>query len=225
MKRRAFLATGILAGSLLTGVAFAAPAPTVCQIIKDAKGDAKYAGAVPGDSSVDIVSADVASDGKIVTGVVRVDKLTVPNPQAPLGQAWFVKFNVKGAPEVIFLSARQYPQGNVFVFGYTAPDPTLAGINTSYTLGTATGVLDMDKNEIRISAPAAEFKKANATIVKGAKLSGLLADTWRIAGQGFVPSQQVGPVRAPLGGLLLPFDNATGTTYTVGTKSCVALGK
>lgn len=224
MKRRAMLATGVVAGSMLTGVAFAAPAPTVCQIIKDAKGDTKYNGAVPGDASVDITSADVASDGKTVTGVIRVDKLTVLNPQAPLGQAWFVKFNVKGAPEIIFLSARAYPTGNQFVFGYTAPDPN-TGVNTSYTLGTATGVLDTAKNEVRISAPAAEFKKANANITKGAKLSGLLADAWRIAGQGVVPSQQAGPARVPLGGLLLPFDTATGTTYTVGTKSCVVLGK
>lgn len=225
MKRLAFLATGLLAGATLTGLATAAPAPPpVCQLIKDAKGDAKYNN-VPGDGSVDITSADVASDGKTVTAVVRVDKLTVPNPQSPLGQAWFLKFNVKGAPEILFLSARQYPQGNAFVYGYTAEDPN-TGINTSYTLGTATGALDTAKNEIRISVPAEKFKDAKAKLTKGTKLTGLLADSWRIAGQGAVPSQNVGGVaRVPLGGFLLPFDTAEGKTYTVGTRSCVVLGK
>ena len=224
MKRPAFLVTVLLGGSVLSGVAVAAPAPKpVCQLVKDAKGDATYNN-VPGDSSVDITSADVASDGKTITGVIRVDKVVNPNPQAPAGQAWFVKFNVKGAPEILFLSARAYPTGDKFVFGYTAPDPN-TDVNTSYTLGTATGVIDTAKNEIRISTAAAGFKVAKANIVKGAKLSGLLADSWRIAGQGAVPSQEVGPARAPLGGFLLPFDSATGGSYVVGTKSCVALGK
>lgn len=224
MNRLAFLTASLLAGSLLTGAASAAPQPKpVCQIVKDGKGDAKYNN-VPGDGSVDITSADVASDGKNITGVVRVDKLTHPNPQAPFGQAWFVKFSVKGAPEILFLSARAYPHATTFVYGYTAPDPN-TGINTSYTLGEAKGMLDMAKNEVRFWVDAAGFKTAKANIVKGTKLSGVGADTWRIAGQGVVPSQQVGPVRVPFGGFLLPFDAAEGGSYVVGTKSCVALGK
>lgn len=201
----------------------AAPPKAVCNLIKDGKGDASYNN-VPGDAGDDIVSADVASDGKVVTGVVRVAKLTVPNPASPLGQAFFTKFNVKGSPEILFLSARTYPQGTQYIYGYTAPDPN-TGVNTSYTLGMATGVVDLAKNEVRISAPATAWKDAKAVIKKGTNLSSLLADTWRLAGQGVVPSQQVGPVRVPLGGLLLPFDNATGKSYVVGTKSCVVPGK
>ena len=199
-------------------------AKPVCQIIKDATGDAAYNGAVPGDGNDDVVSGDLASDGKTITGVIRLAALSQPDPMAPFGQGFFVRFTPKGTDKVLFVSARTYPTGTTFVYGYAAPDPN-TGVNTSYTLGTAKGVLDTARKEVRISAPVAGFVPAQVKLVKGLKLLSPTADTWRIVGQGVVPSQEVGGARVPIGGLLLPFDDATGPAYVVGTPSCVKPGK
>jgi hypothetical protein len=195
----------------------------VCQIIKDGSGDAAYNGVLPGDGNDDVVSGDLASDGKTVTGVIRLAALAQPDPMAPFGQGFFVRFTPKGTDKVLFVSARTYPQGTAFVYGYAAPDPN-TGVNTSYTLGTATGVVDTAKKEVRVSAPAAGFSAAQVKLVKGLKLLSPTADTWRLVGQGLVPSQEVGGTRVPLGGVLLPFDDATGPAYVIGTPSCVKLG-
>ena len=206
--------------------AFAVTKPKVkpvCQIIKDATGDAAYNGAVPGDGNDDVVSGDIASDGKTVTGVIRLAALAQPDPMAPFGQGFFVRFTPKGTDKVLFVSARTFPQGPTFVYGYAAADPN-TGVGTSYALGSATGVVDTAKKEVRISAPAAGFAAAGVKLVKGLKLLSPTADTWRLVGQGFVPSQDVAGTRVPLAGVLLPFDDATGPAYIVGTPSCVKLG-
>ncbi len=232
MKTRATLLATSLLLTAGAGYASAAPKPRpkpkpvkpVCNLVIDDKGDSTYNN-VPGSASDDIVSADVASDGVTITGVVRVAGLTTPDPQAPFGRAFFAEFTAAGSADVLFLSARTYPQGTQFVYGYRGVDPT-SGLNTSYTLGAANGVVDTAKGEVRISTPVKGFVDgAKAKLAMGSKLSALTATTWRMAGQGFVPSQSVGGTRVPLGGLLLPFDDATGGTYVVGTPSCVAVGK
>jgi hypothetical protein len=218
------LAATLAAGCAGTGaLAATRPVPKpVCHIIKDDAGDAQYNN-VPGDGNDDVVSGDLASDGKTVTGVVRLAALAQPDPMAPFGQGFFVRFTPRGTDKVLFVSARTYPQGTSFVYGYAAPDPN-TGVNTSYTLGTATGVVDTAKKEVRISAPAAGFAAAGVKLTRGLKLVSPTADTWRLVGQGVVPSQEVGGTRVPLGGVLLPFDDASGPAYVVGTPSCVKLG-
>ena len=208
-----------------TGAAAAtkAPAKKVCKIIVDAAGDAAYAGVVPGDAGDDILSADVAGDGKTLTAVLRLADLQAPNPSAPLGQQFYLEFSVKGYDALLFLAARSYPTGPKFVYGYSGEDPVLP-LTTSYPLGDAKGVIDPAKEEVRISAPTSGFSGAQVKIVKGSKLTALTARTYRILGQGLVPSQNVGPARVPIGGLSTPFDDATGTSYVVGTPSCVKPG-
>jgi len=222
MKLRTSLLVAAVTVSGLAASASAAP-KAVCNTITDAKGDAVYA-ALPNNPSLDIISGDVASDKTNLTGVIRVDKLSVPSVQSPMGQSFLVNFSVKGAPDPLFVGARLYPTGNKFVYGYIAVDP-VNGLSTRYTLGDATGVVDLDKSELRISVPVAAFAK-QAKLNPGAKLSGLTAESSAVVGQGAVPSQSVGPSpRIPLGGLLLPTDDATGKAYIAGTPSCVAVGK
>jgi hypothetical protein len=211
-------------GAATSALAVTKPAAKpVCNIIKDASGDAEYNGAVPGDGNDDIVSADVASDGKKITAVLRLAALAQPDPMAPLGQGFFVEFGAKGSDSNLFLSARTYPTGTKYVFGYSAPDPN-TGINTSYTIGDATGSIDTAKKQVRITAVNSAFAPAGSKLTKGTKLLVPTATTYRIAGQGLVPSQSVAGTRVPIGGLLLPFDDASGKTYTVGTLSCVKPG-
>lgn len=208
-----------------TGVAAATKAPVkkVCKIVVDAAGDAAYAGEVPGDKGDDILSGDVASDGKTLTAVLRLADLQSPNSSAPLGQQFSMEFSVKGYDALLFLAARSYPTGPKFVYGYSAKDAVLP-LTVSYPLGDAKGVIDTAKEEVRISAPTSGFSGAKVKIVKGSKLTALTAKTYRILGQGLVPSQNVGPARVPLGGLSTPFDDATGSSYVVGTPSCVKPG-
>jgi len=221
MKARPVLLVLALLAPAIGPAAEAATRPRpkpVCQIIKDAPGDATYNN-VPGDGNDDIVSGDLASDGRTVTGVLRLAALAQPDPAAPLGQAFFVRFSPRGSDKLLFLSARTFPSGTTYSFGYSADDPN-TGINTSYTLGAAKGVVDSAKKEVRVTVPVTAFKAAGVSLVKGLKLLTPTAETYRIVGQGVVPSQEVGPARVPLGGVLLPFDEASGAAYVVGTPSC-----
>ncbi len=227
MKIRAVVLAAVLLTSCAGTGAFAAtkakPKPKpVCNLIKDDTGDATYNNA-PGNGTDDILTADVASDAKNVTGVIRLAALATPDPQAPFGHGYFVQFTPKGTETNLFVSARTYPQGTTFVYGYSAADPN-TGVNTSYTLGQGTGTVDTAKKEVRITAPLSGYKATEIQLTPGRKLIGLTAASYRLAGQGVVPSQNVGPARAPLGGFLLPFDDATGTSYVMGMPSCVKVG-
>ena len=227
MKTRALLLSSSLVLLGCAGVATAAPkAKPVCNLVADAKGDASYNN-VPGADGDDIVSADVASDATTITGVLRVAGLSAQDPQAPLGRNYEVLFTAPGSADLLFLSARTYPQGTKFIYGYQSADPT-SGVTTNYMLGDATGVVDTAKGEVRISTTIKSYVDgAKAKLAPGAKLAGLTAEVDRIVGQGFVPSQSPAPgaPRVPLGGLLLPFDDAAGGKYVMGTPSCVAVGK
>lgn len=229
MKTRATLmAVALLvAGGAGVTTAAQAKAKPVCNLVTDPKGDAAYNGAVPGADGDDIVSADVASDGKTITAVLRAAAIPASDPQAPLGRNYSVLFTAPGSGDLLYLSARTYPQGPKYLFGYQATDPD-TGVNTNYSLGDATGALDTAKGEVHISVPVKSFVDgAKAKLAKGAKLGGLTATVDRIVGQGFVPSQVLvpGTPRAPIGGLLLPFDDASGGSYVLGTPSCVVVGK
>jgi hypothetical protein len=226
MKARSTLIAASLLALAAAGHASAAPAKAkpVCNIISDPAGDAGVSPA-PGADGDDIVSADVASDGTTLTGVIRTAALADVDPQAPMGRSYFVEFSVKGSADLLFVSARTYPTGTKFVYGYSGVDPN-TGVNTSYTLGEATGVIDVAKKEVRISAPVKGFVDgAKAKLANGTKLGALASRVYRQGGQGLVPSQQVGPARVPLGGFNLLFDDAVGGTYVVGTPSCVVVGK
>lgn len=214
------------------GAAHAAAATTkpkpVCNLIRDPKGDSSLsptggAGA-PGDDTSDIISADIASNATTLTAVIRLAGLQNPDPEAPLGTAYYLNFNAPGSTTQYFLTARLYPTGNHFFFGYQGTDPLLP-LNTSYPAVAATGVVDTTKHEVHISVPLAAIAKF-VKLPKGAPLSGLEATSWRVIGQGVVPSQNVGPARAPLGGLSERFDDAVSSSvYKAGTPSCVVVGK
>lgn len=231
MKTRACLlaTTVVLTGGVgaagLVPSALAAHAKPVCNLVVDPAGDAEVAG-VPGGSGDDILSGDFASDGVLLTGVVRMAGLSANDPEWLNGRAYFAEFTAPGSKDVLFLQARAYPTGVIYSYGYSGVDPT-SGVNTSYTLGAATGVVDVAKKEVRITAPVKGFVDgAKAKIAKGAKIGGLGTRVYRQGGQGLVPSQTVGGVRVPVGGLNLLLDEAAGTgSYVLGTASCVAVGK
>lgn len=215
-------ASGLAAGAEAATKPKPKPVPKVCKLIVDAPGDSA-ASAAPGDEAVDIVGGDFASNGKQITAIIRVAKIVETNPNSPLGQSYFMVFGVKGTDDVLSVSAGLYPTGREFKFGYQGVDPN-TGVNTSYTLGDATGVVDTAKNELRITADISKFPQAKF-LKPGGVVSSMTAEARRVYGQRAVPSQDAGGARVPLGGVTLTFDTAEGKKYTLGAPSCVAIGK
>ena len=204
-------------GAVPAAAAKPKPAPKACKIIVDDTGDATLQPGTPSDASLDIVGGDFASNGKKITGIIRVQALQQQNPRSPLGQVYFAIFTVKGLTDTLTLSATLAPDGTKYHFGYQAEDPN-TGVNTSYTIGNATGRIT--GNEIKITADVAAFPQ-KAKLKNGTQVTSLVAETRNLLGQRVVPSQNVGPVRVPLGGLTLLADDATGKKYTLGQASCV----
>ena len=132
-----------------------------CNTITDPKGDTfavrsqDGAGAYgPQEDGLDITSADLASDGKVVTAVVRIAKLSRTIALSPTGMTTGVEFIIGGSDQVVRLQAVLVSgQADRFEVTEIASD---AVPNTPSTyVGEAKGVVDLAKNEVRITAPAA----------------------------------------------------------------------
>lgn len=206
-----------LAGSVgltvLAGGAYAAPKP-VCNLITDDKNDTfllrsqDTAGAYgPQEDALDMVSGDLASNAKTITGVIRVVKLSTSAATSPVGLSFRLQFALPGQVDSnLYMAANRV--GGTESFAVGVRDITT---NTSTKLADATGVFDVDKSEIRISAPLAAFADAGG-IKPGAKLS--LADLDQTSSR---PSGAGPSVFA---------DVAVGAkTYVAGAPSCVVVGK
>jgi hypothetical protein len=193
-----------------TGVASAAPtAKPVCNLLTDAAGDATGSFIAeglptPNEAAVDIVSGDVATKGRTLTTVLRVAKLSESSLSAPGGLHWKFFFDVAGTQ--VFTQAVA-AAGSAPAFTVGTIDETTG---TSTTLGDVTGVIDVAKNEVRVTAP---FSILPATPKPGSRISGLLPNAGRyVNGVAFTFSDST--------------DNASSDkSYTVGAASCVPVGK
>ena len=147
-------------------VALVAPAATAapkaaCNIITDPTGDTFAArsqdgqGAYgPQDDSLDIVSGDLASNGKVVTAVVRIKKLSRSIQTSPTGLTTGIEFIIGGSDQVVRLQA-VLVSGQTDRFEVTEYASAALPNTPSTYVGEATGVVDLVKNEVRITAPAA----------------------------------------------------------------------
>jgi hypothetical protein len=222
MRLAAVIATACTLAALGAVPASAAKVKPVCNLITDDADDATLAAQAGSDPSLDIVGGDFASNGKTITGIIRLKAFTENNPKSPLGQLYYILFNAPKTGQALSMYAMFTPQGASYKYGYDAVDPTTT-LNTSYTLGDAKGV--RNGNEIRISVDAKNYPQGAALLKNGARVTGIAAEARALFGQRAVPSQNVGPVRVPLGGLTERVDDAAGKPYVLGTKSCVAVGK
>lgn len=183
-----------------TGVAAAAPAPKpVCNLITDATGDVTAPSA-----NLDIVSADIATDAKRITGVVRVARLANGDGTAPTGVAYNFRFKLPGDAAQYYLLASIEPApvgATTFEYG------TIETGNSLTPLGEGSGKVDLAKNEVRITAPTTLGSKK---VKPGTKVLSLQALTQR----RFV--------------VLLSGADSTvideSKTYTAGSRSCVTPG-
>jgi hypothetical protein len=197
----------------LTGAVQAASAKVApfCNLVSDPAGDANGTflaegpPGVPSEEAVDIVSGDVATKGKQLTTVLRVKKLTASSATAPGGLHWKFFFNV-GETQIFTQAVAAAGADPVFSFG-TIDETT----GTSTQLGTAEGVLDTAKNEVRITVPVGALPERPKP---GTKIGTLAPNAGRFFGNDNVGT----------------FSDSTDTatsdkTYTVNAPSCVTVGK
>lgn len=229
---RPVVLAAVAASAVAVTSAHAAPVTKVkksCNLVKDAAGDANgfnpigspvpTENAGPSDDSLDIRSVDVASDGKTLTGVVRVNKLAASDSMSPTGSGWQISFNAPGGQQFSLLATSD-PSGAVtYGAGYTDPK---TGSTDLYPGGTATGKFLPTKNQIHISVPLSAFA-GQSVIRTGDTLTGLLAFSGQSAAIPDVTGQFGG---GTLVGDTNPSDSAgPGKNYVVGTLSCVTPGR
>lgn len=194
------------------GAASAAPRPKpVCNLIVDDKGDG--AGLVDNSSGgLDVVTADIASNAKSVTAVLRLAAAppAAGDPNAPEGATYYVSWTAPGAANPVYLSAATDVTGAMsYAMGDIQPSPA-GGVYQNAT-GAVTG--HVNGSVITINVDRSVFS-ALATMKPGTKMTGLQADVFY-------------PVEVPkVGGLLEQADAAAGTKpYVAGAASCVTPGK
>jgi hypothetical protein len=210
MRIRPALTLALLPVLLAAGAATAAPKPKpVCNLVTDVAGDGtgflltdrNY---LPNDPNLDLVSGDVATQGRTITAVIRTAELALSDSASPTGRAYYANFTVGGAQ--LFLSAALDGAGAATYSG--------GFIDTRrQSLGAATGVVDVAKKEVRISAPLALFTD-HAKIKDGVKILDLNLLAQRYIGDrsaaGVTPSAD---------------EALAGKSYTAGAPSCVTVGK
>jgi hypothetical protein len=204
---RAAAALSAVSLAVVAGQAVAAPkAKPVCNLVTDEKGDGGVASSSDG---MDIVSADIASNAKAVTAVIRLaGDPSGFDPQAPGGKNYYLTFTAPGSDQPQFLSAEFDPVAGASYHSGYEEDVNGVGNRTSDddpVVGSVKGSV------ITITAPLSAF--AGRTSLKpGKKLTQLTADVYALLGTSVT------------GGLLANADTATGTSYTTGTPSCVKVG-
>lgn len=216
-----------LAGALLPVVlAVPAAAAPVCRVVPDVRGDAGYhplgalsdAPDVPGTPGDDLLSADVASDGRHLTVMWRMGQVRVPDTAAPMGRSYLLVFDVRDRGSW-WVAARTYATGTQYFYGdfseaipvHTAPR----------VLGEARGRLDTARGLVVVDASAKAFAGG---LRRGTYLTRLQAAVSRWVGQGLVPDITVAGEPIPVTGTGMSFDVASGDHYVVGQRSCLRPG-
>ena len=164
----------------------------MCNLVVDPATD----GPPSGDTSLNILSADVATNATTITAVIRVQKLMDPDLTAPEGRFYQVQFSGSSAQTGHVLYAVLGPQGD------------------SFEGGAGKGVVDTTKNEVRISVPLSFWSGASA-LVPGPPFHDftVYADLSSVA-------EPIPTTFTTLG------DTATSkASYIPGTPSCVTVGK
>lgn len=224
MKTRALALTAVaLVAS--AGVSLAAPKPRpVCNLLLDPTGDTfvaraqESAGAYgPHEDTFDITSADIATDAKTITGVIRAKKVAKSNNSSPVGNGYAVEFKIPGSAMTMSLRATFSRAGDLYEASYK--DASVPN-SPSVLLAVATGVLDEKKNEVRISAPLSVFDSQGG-IKPGNKITDLNAFSGRAVPPALAqPGQPISP--------RFVFADAAidgPKPYTAGQRSCVPVGK
>jgi hypothetical protein len=184
-----------------------AKAPKVsCNLLTDDKADSFP---VP-DDALEVVSADIASDAKKITGVIRLAGAPgKTDPTAPGGRVYSIQFTGQDGDHPVELSYLVAPTGSGAVHGHW--DPTTGTFSVD---GDAS--VKLVGNEIRLTTPINSFS-AYGKFKPKARIDGLTVVVGRMIG-AFLDSQDFA-YEAPTA------DQATSDkVYVAGSKSCVKVG-
>jgi hypothetical protein len=215
--------------ALVAPAATAAPkAAPACNTITDPAGDTfavrqqDAQGAYgPQEDSLDITSGDLASNGKVVTAVVRIKKLSRTVQSSPTGLTAAVGFLIGGGDTVVRLQA-VLVNGQADRFEVAAIPPDNLPNQPATYVGDVTGVVDLAKNEVRITAPAALLAPFG-DLKPGTPLFPNEAESATVArGVPAITSTPGAPMttRGPFADIA-----AGGKAVKVGAPSCVVPGK
>jgi hypothetical protein len=194
-------ATGVATAQLAqASTAVRKPPPPVCNLIAPKPHD--VGNVVTSDPSLNIVSADVATNSATLTTVIRVKHLAAsPDQLAPTGRVWQFSF---------FVGSSQVQTG---VADGPLGQQDMVGIGAHVTI-------DLKNSQIRYSVPlTALISHWSVPITKGTKFTQLsVSDNAAVqvpTGVGLGYPKATG----------LSFDNQASTkTYTAGQRSCVKVG-
>ena len=175
----------------------------------------------PQDDNLDLISADLASDGKVVTAVVRIKKLSRTVQTSPTGLTAAIGFLIGSGDTVVRLQA-VLATGQADRFEVSAIPPDNLPNQPSTYVGDVTGVVDLAKNEVRITAPAAMLAPYG-TLKPGTPLIPNDAESATVSrGVPAITSTPGQPMttRGPFADIA-----AGGKAVKVGAPSCVVPGK
>ena len=243
MRIRPALSASLIIVVAASGVANAAthkkkaatPKP-VCNIVTDPAGDAPFDPSLglgvtaPGnDDNADILSADISSDAKNLTAVIRVKSLASPDSAWPEAHLYMLSWSVPGHDTPVYLAGTVDPNpasagyGPQYVFGDggSTAAGTLLYYNIDYS-ATVKGTVDAAKNTITLSVPLAQLK-GYGTYTPGTHFSGITVQTQQLL-NGPTFGQNVPGAGGSLG-WGWQSDTASGLKdYVAGTPSCVKPG-
>ena len=210
-------------------------APKSCNLLVDPRGDdhatsdhttTPQTEDVYDSSDLDVVSADVATNAKYLTAVVRTTTLQESDPESPTGRMWQLMF-VVGEQRYV-MSAMLAPDGSRgAVYRETADyEEGGYGATAGEGIGPAAVSFDFKRREVRMTAPLSLFAPY-ASISKGRVIRNLDVWTFHFYGTGG------GRVETPVadwvvdwggGGFAHSVDHGAGTkSYVAGSPSCVAV--
>lgn len=202
---RPAVAVAVAAAFAATGIAHAAPAKPkpVCNQVADESGDASVISDQPG---MDIVSADVASNAKQLTTVIRLAaKPNTVNPEAAGSSRYYFEFLAPGSENPQYLQASIAFGSGTATFRSGEIKATANGstfTNDAVNDGVTGTVVD---NVITITAKLSALTRVKPAV--GKKITGLTVETFSLAGV-----------------LLIPVDDAAASKpYIAGSPTCVKL--
>jgi hypothetical protein len=157
------------------------------------------------------VSADVASDARSVTTVVRVQRLGTALDAAGRRNQYRFSFTLGRYGDVVTYAYRGIDGEK---FHVTVPTE---GEDMTHTLLPATGVFDVARNEVRVTVPLVQAS-GNRNLRGRTYFTRLAAETFR--GAGAVAGVAGGV------GVATGVDSASsGSRYLAGSPSCVKVGR
>lgn len=204
----------------LAGGASAAAAPRgpACNLVVDATYDDQATpatGTSPREASsprVDIVSADVASDSRVLTAVVRVRDLSAPDPGAAPGASYHLSLRTQG--ETFRLFGERSAESERYLLARER-DGAMGEI-----IARVSGMFDEDRSEVRITASLREFRPC-AVITRGTRITTLAVDTFHSQGVAEQVVPVVGERVSYLNGVGADAASGGRSTYAAGSPSCV----